>query len=56
MKNSGVKLTPDKLPAEGMVPIDAACQKHLATVITTVQLEFLIGGRGLRRETTRRCR
>jgi single-strand selective monofunctional uracil DNA glycosylase len=43
MKDTGANLTPDKLPAESMTPVNEACQAHLRTVIEVTQPEFLIG-------------
>ncbi len=43
MKDTGANLTPDKLPAESMTPVNAACQAHLRTVIESTQPAFLIG-------------
>lgn len=43
MKDTGANLTPDKLPASSLVPVEAACQTHLQTLITELQPQFLIG-------------
>ncbi len=43
MKDTGANLTPDKLRAAEMVPVDAACQKHLRRVLELLEPEFLIG-------------
>lgn len=43
MSETGKNITPDKLPKAEMAPVEAACQKHLATVIEALQPEWLIG-------------
>lgn len=43
MKDTGANLTPDKLPAESMAPVNEACARHLQEVITLLQPEHLIG-------------
>lgn len=43
MKDTGANLTPDKLPAASLVPVEEACQAHLRTLIEILQPEFLIG-------------
>ncbi|GHC46603.1 uracil-DNA glycosylase family protein [Roseibacillus persicicus] len=43
MKDTGANLTPDKLPAASLVPVEEACLAHLQTLIQTLQPEFLIG-------------
>ena len=43
MKDSGANLTPDKIPAEAMKPVTAACLAHLAQVIELLQPQYLIG-------------
>lgn len=43
MKDTGANLTPDKLPASSLVPVEEACQAHIQTLITELQPEFLIG-------------
>lgn len=43
MKESGANLTPDKIRAAEMSPVDAACQKHLRRLIEILEPRFLIG-------------
>lgn len=43
MRESGANLTPDKLSAAEMAPVDAACDAHLRTVIDALEPEFLVG-------------
>ncbi|MDA0765630.1 MAG: single-stranded DNA-binding protein [Verrucomicrobia bacterium] len=43
MKDTGANLTPDKIPAESIAPVNEACQAHLAAVIRLLQPAFLIG-------------
>ncbi|MFC4992059.1 uracil-DNA glycosylase family protein [Rubritalea tangerina] len=43
MADTGRNITPDKLPKAESAPVDAACLKHLATLITLLEPEFLIG-------------
>ncbi len=43
MGETGKNITPDKLPKTEMAPVEVACQKHLASVIKTLQPEWLIG-------------
>ena len=43
MKDTGANLTPDKIPAESMKPVNEACLVHLCTVVEELQPEFLIG-------------
>ena len=43
MKDTGANLTPDKLPAASLVPVEEACQTHLQAVIRELQPEYLIG-------------
>lgn len=43
MADTGRNITPDKLPASEMAPVEEACKKHLATVIQTLQPKWLIG-------------
>lgn len=40
---SGRNFTPDKLPAAEALPLNAACDAHLAAVITALQPEWVIG-------------
>ncbi|MEP2774552.1 MAG: uracil-DNA glycosylase family protein [Luteolibacter sp.] len=43
MKDTGANLTPDKIRAAEMAPVDAACQKHLRKLIEVLEPEYLIG-------------
>jgi single-strand selective monofunctional uracil DNA glycosylase len=43
MSESGANLTPDKLSAVEMAPVEAACQQHLREVIALMKPAFLIG-------------
>ncbi|MGB0774211.1 MAG: uracil-DNA glycosylase family protein [Akkermansiaceae bacterium] len=43
MGETGKNITPDKLPKAEMVPVEEACKKHLAAVISAVDPEWLIG-------------
>lgn len=43
MSASGANLTPDKLPASEMQPVEEACLRHLAEVIELLDLSYLIG-------------
>ena len=43
MSATGANLTPDKLPAAEMAPVEKACLKHLQEVITLLQPSWLIG-------------
>jgi single-strand selective monofunctional uracil DNA glycosylase len=43
MSETGANLTPDKLPASEMAPVEAACLKHLREVIELMDPDYLIG-------------
>ena len=43
MEDSGRNRTPDKLPAEEMEPVNAACDLHLLRVVEALKPEWLIG-------------
>ena len=43
MSGSGANLTPDKLPAAEMAPVEEACRDHLAAVIALLRPQFLVG-------------
>lgn len=43
MRDTGANLTPDKLPATEMEPVEAACDAHLAEVLRVLEPQFLIG-------------
>jgi single-strand selective monofunctional uracil DNA glycosylase len=43
MSATGANLTPDKLPAAEMAPVEAACLQHLQEVISKLKPSWLIG-------------
>ena len=43
MKDTGANLTPDKIPAAAMEPVNEACREHLRTVVANLRPDFLIG-------------
>tara|TARA_B110000908_G_scaffold81305_1_gene97478 strand:- start:4480 stop:5244 length:765 start_codon:yes stop_codon:yes gene_type:complete len=43
MGETGKNITPDKLPKSEMEPVEKACRKHLAAVISAIEPEWLIG-------------
>lgn len=43
MSATGANLTPDKLPAAEMAPVEEACTKHLGEVIALLKPEWLVG-------------
>ncbi len=43
MSATGANLTPDKLPATEMAPVEEACLDHLAALIAAMEPEWLIG-------------
>jgi single-strand selective monofunctional uracil DNA glycosylase len=55
MNENGANLTPDKLPAAEMTPVENACLDHLTEVIDFLQPEFLIGIGGFAEERLRRA-
>jgi single-strand selective monofunctional uracil DNA glycosylase len=55
MSASGANLTPDKLPAAEMAPVEQACQQHLQEVISLLKPSFLIGVGGFAEERLRRA-
>jgi single-strand selective monofunctional uracil DNA glycosylase len=55
MSATGANLTPDKLSAAEMAPVEAACQNHLREVIGLLQPSFLIGVGGFAEERLRRA-
>lgn len=55
MSATGANLTPDKLSAAEMAPVEAACQNHLREVISLLQPSFLIGIGGFAEERLRRA-
>lgn len=55
MSATGANLTPDKLPAAEMVPVEKACMKHLEEVIEVLRPSYLIGIGGFAEERLRRA-
>ncbi len=55
MGATGANLTPDKLPAAEMAPVEDACMAHLAEVVAAMRPEFLIGVGGFAGERLRRA-
>lgn len=55
MTATGANLTPDKLPAADMEPVEAACMTHLAEVVALTKPTFLIGVGGFAEERLRRA-
>jgi single-strand selective monofunctional uracil DNA glycosylase len=55
MSATGANLTPDKLPASAMAPVEEACLAHLAEVISLLRPSFLIGVGGFAEERLRRA-
>lgn len=55
MSESGANLTPDKLPAVEMAPVEEACQKHLQEVIGLLQPDCLVGVGAFAEERLRRA-
>jgi single-strand selective monofunctional uracil DNA glycosylase len=55
MSGSGANLTPDKLPAAEMTPVEDACLAHLAEVITMLEPECLVGVGGFAEERLQRA-
>ncbi len=43
MRDTGANLTPDKLPAAEMAPVEAACDIHLRSLIAALDPEHLVG-------------
>ena len=43
MKDTGANLTPDKIPADAMKPVNDSCSQHLQTVLEVLEPQFLIG-------------
>ena len=43
MKDTGANLTPDKIPADSMKPVNEACDAHLQDVIKILQPQYLLG-------------
>ncbi|MEI6676008.1 MAG: uracil-DNA glycosylase family protein [Verrucomicrobiota bacterium] len=55
MSESGANLTPDKLPAAEMAPVEDACLAHLVAVIARLQPAYLIGVGAFAEERLRRA-
>jgi len=55
MGPSGANLTPDKLRAAEMAPVEQACTTHLVGLIDALQPEFLVGVGGFAEERLRRA-
>ncbi len=55
MSSTGANLTPDKLPAPAMAPVEEACLAHLGEVIALLRPSFLIGVGGFAEERLRRA-
>jgi single-strand selective monofunctional uracil DNA glycosylase len=55
MSETGANLTPDKLSALEMAPVEKACLRHLQEVIALVKPEYLIGVGAFAEERLRRA-
>jgi single-strand selective monofunctional uracil DNA glycosylase len=55
MSATGANLTPDKLPAADMTPVEDACMNHLAEVVAAIKPAFLIGVGAFAEERLRRA-
>jgi len=55
MSASGANLTPDKLPAAEMAPVENACLRYLAATIELMQPAFLVGIGAFAEERLRRA-
>lgn len=55
MSSTGANLTPDKLSATEMAPVEAACLQHLQEVITLLKPAWLIGVGGFAEERLKRA-
>lgn len=55
MSATGANLTPDKLPAAEMQPVEDACLVHLAEVVDLMKPDFLIGVGGFAEERLQRA-
>lgn len=53
MGESGANITPDKLPAREMAPVEAACNTHLSKVIGLLNPAWLVGVGGFAEERLR---
>lgn len=54
MTTTGANITPDKISAAEMAPVEAACLAHLAEVIRILQPEWLVGVGAFAEERLRR--
>lgn len=55
MSATGANLTPDKLPAAEMVPVEAACMEHLARAVEILRPPYLVGVGSFAEERLRRA-
>ena len=55
MSDTGANLTPDRLPAAEMAPVERACLKHLQEVIALMEPSYLVGVGGFAEERLRRA-
>ncbi len=55
MSDTGANLTPDKLPAAEMAPVERACLRHLQEVIAIMEPSYLVGVGGFAEERLRRA-
>jgi single-strand selective monofunctional uracil DNA glycosylase len=55
MSATGANLTPDKLSAVEMAPVEDACLRHLSEVIALLKPSFLVGVGGFAEERLRRA-
>ncbi len=55
MSASGANLTPDKLPAAEIGPVEAACLDHLTRALEVLKPDFLVGVGGYAEERLRRA-
>jgi single-strand selective monofunctional uracil DNA glycosylase len=55
MSETGANLTPDKLPAAEMAPVEEACLTHLQEVIALMKPTYLIGVGGFAEERLHRA-
>ncbi len=53
MSGTGSNITPDKLPAVEMAPVERACNAHLTAVIALLQPAWLVGVGGFAEERLR---
>lgn len=55
MSETGANLTPDRLPAAEMAPVEAACMTHLQEVLVLLEPTCLIGVGGFAEERLKRA-